>query len=401
MYAESIKAGLKRPRAAANSQGELPVPKKKKKAGVSLYPVKGTASSFVLPGKGKATGTRVKLMCRKYQKLPHSKIKLILNESVIAITEKKRFSYNQSGSYGRIVAAKSPFPDNDASKFVVKYNSEEDEFSAAAFLNEAQFQFQLKHPAILECPGYGYFTNRTFLLLPRKKQTLADAFKGGLALTCPVRLRLVREIAEGLIYLHRLHVVHKDLSSNNILLDSDSHGYIADFGSSLNQGANNPNRDITPEDIPVLFRGVLINLQPCVGHLYSAPDNLLSNTASFGVDIYSWGVILYSLVYGECIWKSWTNHQRCRMHLCRASSCHHLLQQDNPEKPLRSFTTISKMRNIDSSLQLPTPRHKHHLLKFLDLAKECLALQPEHRLQSMKLALTRFNNLTKEYERVV
>lgn len=49
-----------------------------------------------------------------------------------------------------------------------------------------------------------------------------------------VRKVIMLDIAEGLSYLHGLDppLIHRDLTSNNVLLTDDLHAKIADFGTS-------------------------------------------------------------------------------------------------------------------------------------------------------------------------
>jgi len=42
--------------------------------------------------------------------------------------------------------------------------------------------------------------------------------------------RLLREIVEGLSYIHQQGIIHRDLKPVNIFIDSDDHVKIGDFG---------------------------------------------------------------------------------------------------------------------------------------------------------------------------
>ncbi|XP_065182870.1 serine/threonine-protein kinase MARK2-like isoform X1 [Sycon ciliatum] len=91
-----------------------------------------------------------------------------------------------------------------------------------------------------------------------------------------------REIVSAVQYCHQKHVIHRDLKAENLLLDSNMHIKIADFGfsneftigSKLDTFCGSP-----PYAAPELFQG----------KKYDGPE----------VDIWSLGVILYTLVSGS------------------------------------------------------------------------------------------------------
>ncbi|KAF7724128.1 hypothetical protein EC973_001312 [Apophysomyces ossiformis] len=93
---------------------------------------------------------------------------------------------------------------------------------------------------------------------------------------------IFRQVAEGLQHLHQLHIVHRDIKDENVLLDASGTAYLIDFGSAAYF------RESRTFDT---FGGTLD---------YCAPE-ILKGTAYEGPpqDIWSLGILLYTLIYRE------------------------------------------------------------------------------------------------------
>ncbi|CAI7827728.1 unnamed protein product [Closterium sp. NIES-54] len=102
-------------------------------------------------------------------------------------------------------------------------------------------------------------------------------------------VRLALHIARGLCYLHARDVVHRDLKSDNLLLDHKGTVKIADFGVARTE-AKNPN-DMTCETGTVRWM---------------APEVIDHKPYTRRVDVYSFGIVLWELVTSDLPFKGLT-----------------------------------------------------------------------------------------------
>ncbi len=62
------------------------------------------------------------------------------------------------------------------------------------------------------------------------------------------RVAIAHQVAVGMSYLHSCHILHRDLNTKNILLDSDLTPKIADFGCSVRFPYPFPHHPLVPRD---------------------------------------------------------------------------------------------------------------------------------------------------------
>jgi len=86
-------------------------------------------------------------------------------------------------------------------------------------------------------------------------------------------------ILEGLTYMHRRHIVYRDLKPENVLLDADGYPVIVDFGFSK-----------VVNDKTYTF---------CGTPLYLAPEIVLSQGHDRAVDYWSLGCLIYEMLFAS------------------------------------------------------------------------------------------------------
>uniref|UniRef100_A0A0E0L8R5 non-specific serine/threonine protein kinase n=1 Tax=Oryza punctata TaxID=4537 RepID=A0A0E0L8R5_ORYPU len=122
---------------------------------------------------------------------------------------------------------------------------------------------------------------------------------GGAGLGFGRLMSVVRDVAEGLAYLHHyapVRVVHCDLKPSNVLLDDDMRAVISDFGiAKLISGAGAAAAGVDGESAPC--NSITGLLQGSVG--YIAPEYGLGGHPSPHGDVYSFGVMILELITGK------------------------------------------------------------------------------------------------------
>ena len=105
------------------------------------------------------------------------------------------------------------------------------------FLKECARSCQLLHPNIVQCLGVHYpnqSTNLPWLIMELMYITLYQLIKNYKHENFPFcfKLSILLDICEGVRFLHSQKLIHRDLTSNNILLTKHLVAKIADFGTA-------------------------------------------------------------------------------------------------------------------------------------------------------------------------
>lgn len=162
-----------------------------------------------------------------------------------------------------------------------------------------------------------------------ERGSLQRVLQSGVHLSYLARLRIARDVARGMAYLHSLQppIVHRDLKSSNLLLDMDFNCKICDFGISAIKDKTMKTMTGTLE--------------------YMAPE-VLRGDGDYDekVDSYSFGVVMTELFSGNQPYSKLQEDLRTIQYKARISNV-----QVRPELPSLEFCTKSVQVLIKECLQ--------------------------------------------------
>ncbi|KAL6646529.1 hypothetical protein ACP70R_018137 [Stipagrostis hirtigluma subsp. patula] len=157
------------------------------------------------------------------------------------------------------------------------------------FENELDFLGNIRHPNVISLLGYCIHEDTRLIVYELMQngslETQLHGPSRGSALTWHIRLKIALDAARGLEHLHEHcspFIIHRDIKSSNILLDSDFNAKISDFGLAIYNGNHNK-EDMKPSGT--------------VG--YVAPEYLLDGQLTEKSDVYAFGVVLLELLLGR------------------------------------------------------------------------------------------------------
>ncbi|KAK9951232.1 hypothetical protein M0R45_006689 [Rubus argutus] len=154
------------------------------------------------------------------------------------------------------------------------------------FMNEVEILTRLEHQNLVKLYGCTSRRSRELLLVYEyiSNGTVADHLHGKRVesgfLSWPVRLSIAIETADALAFLHRSDVIHRDVKTNNILLDDDFCVKVADFGLSRLFPNDQTHVSTAPQGTPGY-------VDPEYYQCYQLTDKS---------DVYSFGVVLIELI---------------------------------------------------------------------------------------------------------
>lgn len=198
------------------------------------------------------------------------------------------------GGFGAIYLVRNKFSKEEliakVSLFGTNGNSRHDQF----IKRELGILMRIQHPTIIRLRGFSLTDFRgnesiTILMDYLKNGSLASLLDKEQNGMCPIeydntkRQIILAGIARGMTILHSKNVIHRDLSTGNILLDENWHPLITDFGlSKFYDPQHSKSQTLTDFGTAI----------------YMAPEVIVSDRYDTKVDVYSFGIIMYEIITG-------------------------------------------------------------------------------------------------------
>jgi len=163
------------------------------------------------------------------------------------------------------------------------------------FLDEARLAAQLNHPNIVQIHELGqvddsYFIAMEYVFGRDMARIIPKAERMGIGFPLVYALKIASSVCEGLHYAHErsdawgnpLHIVHRDVTPENVFVSFDGTVKILDFGIAKARGQ-------TGETTAGEIKGKLS---------YMSPEQALGMPLDCRSDIFSLGVVLYEWLTG-------------------------------------------------------------------------------------------------------
>ncbi|KAK1381320.1 Protein kinase domain-containing protein [Heracleum sosnowskyi] len=211
---------------------------------------------------------------------------IIAYEDIIRATNNFDIRYCiGTGGYGTVYEARLPSGKTVALKKLHRLEAEEPAFDRS-FKNEVHILSSIRHKNIVKLYGFCLHSRCMFLVFEyMEKGSLFCALREdahAMELDWSKRVDIVKGIAHALSYMHHdctPPIVHRDISSNNILLSYNMEAFVADFGVSRLLDPDSSNQ--------TMVAGT---------YGYIAPELAYTMVINEKCDVYSFGVLALELM---------------------------------------------------------------------------------------------------------
>ncbi|KAL4282832.1 hypothetical protein GQ457_16G001510 [Hibiscus cannabinus] len=280
----------------------------------------------------------------------------MMYKNIVEATEEFDWKYCIGvGGYGSVYKAKL----SDGQMVAVKklhLLSEGEVVDQKAFYSEIQALTEIRHRNILKLHGFCSHPRHSFLVYEYLEggslEKILKSDEQATEFDWTKRINVVKGLANALSYMHHdcsPPIVHRDISSKNILLDSDYEAHVADFGAA---------RLLKPDSS---------NWTPFEGTFgYSAPELAYTMQVNEKCDAFSFGAVTLETLMGM--------HPGELISFMSSSSSSSSLSASSA-----TFSHLLVKDLLDGRLPSPRRRAGAEVVSIVKVASQCLHGSPQSR----------------------
>ncbi|UCE40384.1 MAG: protein kinase [Candidatus Aminicenantes bacterium] len=188
------------------------------------------------------------------------------------------------GGMGRVYRVDDTKLKQEVALKLIKPEIAQDKKTIERFRNELKLARNIRHKNVCGMYDLGEAKGAHFITMEYVRgEDLRSSIRRFGQLPIGKSIAIAKQICEGLAEAHKQGVVHRDLKSNNIMIDKEGNVRIMDFGIARSLEAKG-----------ITGAGVMIGTPE-----YMSPEQVEGKEVDQRSDIYSLGVILYEMVTGK------------------------------------------------------------------------------------------------------
>jgi eukaryotic-like serine/threonine-protein kinase len=200
------------------------------------------------------------------------------------------------GGMGEVYLAKDTVLDRMVAIKFLPDALQQDSQARKRFLREAKSAAALDHPFVCRIYETGESNSRAYIVM---EYVAGETLKDRLArepLQPKESLEIACQIAEAVAEAHEKGIVHRDLKPANIMLTSQGHPKIMDFGLAKQMiPITNPDSEAS-----TIARETLTEAGMVIGTIdYMSPEQARGEPVDARSDIFSFGMVLYEMLSGK------------------------------------------------------------------------------------------------------